>query len=167
MNKNLIAIPALAIAIQGCATQQAPQGTPDAFNDGLAKTCTASPVDLSASATATATIAMTNDGWCAVTAVERDRQAFQLGLVKTRPEHGHVVIQRVNNVTRIEYYPENRYGGADRFTVALRSRTANAPDATVQVSVTTTMGEGMAPPPAPRPTPAPAPTRRPPARTTR
>jgi len=157
----MIALAAAAVILQGCAQQPAaPQLAAEDYNQGIAKTCTGSPVDLSAATTATATINMTNDGWCAVRTVERDGQPFQLGLVRVRPEHGRVLIQKIGGQTRIEYTADSRYVGADRFTVALRPRTANAPDATVQVAVTVAMGEGAAMAPAPTPAPATAPARR-------
>lgn len=152
MNKHLIAIAATAIALTGCATQP-PAGQAAAtedLNGEIAKTCTATPIDLSASATANATIDMTNDGWCAVHAKENGKP-FQLGLVRARPQHGRVLIQKIGGETRIEYTAENNYVGADRFTVALRSSTPNAPDATVQIAVNVTMGAGMAAAPAPAP----------------
>ncbi len=159
MNKHLIAIAASVLALQGCATQApGPQVAGEDLNIGIAKTCTASKVDLAA-ASPTATITMTNDGWCAVRLVEKDGQPFQLGLVRTRPEHGHVLIQKLGGETRLEYSADNRYVGADRFTVALRSKTQGAPDTAVQVAVTVSMGEQMA-------EPAPAPRSTTPARTT-
>lgn len=162
MNKTLIAILGAATALAGCAATPPVATVGEGFTEGTAKSCTPSPIDLSASATASATIAMTNDGWCAVRAVEKDGSPFRLGLVRARPEHGHVLIQKVGNITRIEYTADARYVGADRFTVALRSRNPSTPDATVQVAVNVTMGEGMA---APAPTPAPAPARAPATRT--
>ncbi len=146
MNKHLIAIAASVVALQGCAVQNpAAQVAGEDLNVGIAKTCTASKVDLSAATSAGATIAMTNDGWCAVRLVEKDGQPFKLGLVRTRPEHGVVLIQQLGGETRLEYTADQRYVGADRFTVALRSKTANAPDTVVQVAVTVTMGEVVAP----------------------
>ena len=164
MNKHLIALAAAAIALQGCATQAPPAQLAGEDVDGIAKTCTASPVDLSKGATASATIAMTNDGWCAVRAVEADGRPFQLGLVRGRPEHGRVLIQQVSGRTRIEYTADARYVGPDRFTIVLRSKSASAPDATVQVAVTVTKGDSVASPPAPASTSAPAPAQRTPTR---
>ncbi len=166
MSYRLIAIAAAAIALQGCAAKgpSATTASAESLNEGIAKSCTASPVDFAAGTTATATIAMTNDGWCAVRTVERDGQPFQLGLVRQRPEHGRVLIEKAGGQTRIEYTADGRYTGADRFSVALRSRTAGAADSVLQVAVTVSMGEGMlAPAPAPRA--APATTPRTPART--
>lgn len=160
MNIRLIATLAAAAALSGCATQPRPTvQAVDLQNEGIAKTCTPSTVDLASGAPAT--IAMTNDGWCGVFATEGDGQAFNLGLVRTRPAHGRVFIQKVNARTRIEYTPEAGYVGADTFTVALRPRAANAPDAMLRVDVAVTQGDRpavAAPPPVVAPA---APTRRP------
>ena len=154
MNKHLIAIAASVLALQGCANQvAAPQVAGEDLNIGIAKTCTASKADLSATSP-TATISMTNDGWCAVRLVEKDGQPFLLGLVRARPEHGRVLIQKLGGETRLEYTADNRYVGADRFTVALRSKTQGAPDTTVQVTVAVTMGDA----PVATPVAAPEPT---------
>ena len=159
MNKHLIAIAATAIAVTGCAAPQvqAPAPTED-LNVGIAKTCTPSAVDLSASGTASATIAMTNDGWCGLHTKDKTGQPFLLGLVKSNPAHGIILIQKVGGETRIEYTAKGRYVGPDHFTVALRSSVANTPDVTVQIAVTVAMGEGMPPEPAAA-APAPAPAR--------
>ena len=164
MTRHLIAIAAAAIALQGCATQAPPAQVVGEDVDGIAKTCTASPVDLSKSPTANATITLTNDGWCAVRAVETDGKPFQLALVRARPEHGRVLIQPVSGRTRIEYTADNRYVGPDRFTIVLRSKTPNTPDSTLQVAVTVAMGESVAPVPPPASAPAPATRARAPAR---
>ncbi len=169
MHTKLIAALAAAIALSGCATKTPPAAPAavDLQNEDMAKTCTASAVDLAAAVPAT--IAMTNDGWCGVVTAEKDGQPFSLGLVKTRPAHGRVYIQPVNAQTRVEYTPNTGYVGPDAFTVALRSRTANTPDSVLRVDVTVTQGEGSAVAPTPAPaqkpaTPSRSPTRR---RTTR
>jgi len=142
LNKHLIAIVASVAALQGCANQSsAPQVAGEDLNIGLAKTCTPSKVDVSASTSASGTIAMTNDGWCAIRVVEKDGQPFLLGLVRSRPEHGRVLIQKLGGETRLEYTANPRYVGEDRFTVALRSKTQGAPDTMVQVAVNVSMGE--------------------------
>jgi len=161
LNKNLIAIAVTALAATSCAPQQqaAPAATED-LNVGIAKTCTPSPIDFAAGTTAAATITMTNDGWCAVRTKDKSGQPFKFGLVKSRPAHGRILIQKIGGETRIEYTAENRYVGPDRFSVALASNLPNTPDSTVQVTVTATMGEDMAPAPAPPPAPATRPTTR-------
>lgn len=122
-----------ALAVQGCATQApttAADNLSDPINDGRATTCTATPV-----ANGAGTITMSNDGWCSV-ALAEGGSPFTLGLVRTRPANGRVLVQTVGRDTRIEYTPNARFSGTDQFTVALRSRTAGAPDVPVQVAVT-------------------------------
>lgn len=165
MYKTFLATAAAVIALQGCAPQQSPnQAAAEQFNEGMAKTCEASPPKAAAGAAASATIIMTNDGWCAIRTTEADGQPYQLGLVLTRPAHGHVLIRKVSDRTRVEYTPDERFVGTDSFAVALRSRTANTPDTPVQVAVTVTQGEGVAPAPTPAAAPAAAPQRTSPAR---
>lgn len=166
MKKHLIAIAITAVAVAGCATpqSQAPSATED-LNVGIGKTCTPTPVDFSAGAATTATITMTNDGWCALHTKQTDGKPFLLGLVKTNPVHGRILIQKIGGETRIEYTANDRYVGADKFSVALRPTTPNTPDATIQVAVNVSMGDL---PPVVAPTkPAPAPRAATPARTTR
>lgn len=165
MYKTIIVFAAAALAVQGCAPQSAPATlTAQESNEGKAATCTASPVDLAAAAPAT--IAMTNDGWCGPSITEQGGKAFALGLVTTRPIHGHVLIHDVSGRTRIEYTPDGRYVGSDAFTVALRPHGQGAPDAAVQFAVTVTGGANVA---APEPTSqtSPARTTTKPARRTR
>lgn len=136
MNITPITVLAAGLALTACATQTpAPQPGID-LNVGIAKTCEASPVDLSIPGGASATIRMSNDGWCAVRTTERDGQPFLLALVRIRPEHGSVFVHKIGGQTRVEYTANPGYSGGDAFSVALRSRTANTPDATVQVAVT-------------------------------
>ena len=157
MHKTLIAVAAAAIALQGCAPQQTPaQLAASEDNEGRASTCNESPLEVAEGGTATATIAMTNDGWCAIRAAEKDGQAYRYGLVTSRPTHGHVLIHPVSGRNRIEYTADERYVGPDAFTVALRSHNTGAPDATVKVAVTVTAGPNAAPAPAPTQQPAPA-----------
>lgn len=168
MHKTFLAVAATAIALQGCAPTQTPaQLSGEQFNEGAAKTCNASPLQVAPGATANATISMTNDGWCALRATEADGRAYQLGLVRIRPAHGIVRISRVSGRTRIEYEPNERYVGTDSFTFDLRSRTVNAADAKVTVAVTVAQGERVAPAAAPTPAPAAVPNRTTPARRTR
>ncbi|GAC1340755.1 MAG: hypothetical protein NVSMB18_11460 [Acetobacteraceae bacterium] len=154
MSYRLIAAAVAAIALQGCATKApvAPAPTED-VNLGISKTCSFTPVEAAPGGSASSTIAMTNDGWCAVRLTERDGQPFQLGLLRQRPEHGHVLIQKMGGQTRLEYTANPGYAGADRFSAALRSRDATAPDTMMQVAVNVSMGEGTAVSPAPAPAP--------------
>jgi len=163
LHMKLIATLAAAVALSGCAAK-APPAAPavDLQNEGIAKTCTPSAVDLAAPAPAT--IAMTNDGWCGVVTAEKDGQPFKLGLVKTRPAHGRVYIQPVNGQTRVEYTANAGYVGSDSFAVALMSRAASVPDVPLRVDVAVTQGEGQAVAPPPAPTKKPAAPARTPAR---
>ena len=153
MKHQLIALAATALAITGCAQRPTQVTAPAAIsNEGIAKTCTPSAVDF-VNAASTATITMTNDGWCALDTKDKNGEPFKYGLVKTKAQHGFIFIQKVGGETRIEYTADNRYVGADRFSVALASAMPNTPDSTIQVTVDVTRGEGV-PPPAPA-TPAP------------
>lgn len=151
LSKNLIAIGATALALMGCANQAKPPEPGVDYNEGIAKSCTPSTVSFASATTASATIDMTNDGWCAVRVTQADGKPFLLGLMKSRPDHGHVLVQRAGNETRVEYTADDRFVGTDSFTVALRPQgaAANAPDYTLTVKATVRMGEGMAPPPPP------------------
>ncbi len=168
MHLKLIAPLAAALALSACAKTTPPVLTAaDPRNDGIAKTCTPTNPDMTKPGPYNASIAMTNDGWCGVFAVGKDGKPFSLGLVRTRPAHGRVFIQKVENATRIEYTPENNYVGADTFTVALRSNASGVEDIPLAVSVNATQGVSMAPPPSAAPPAATRPTtpaRRAPAR---
>ncbi len=162
MKNYLIAIAATAIAVTGCAPQSTQVvGAAQESNEGIAKTCTPSSVDFGAGSAATATIAMTNDGWCALHTKDKNGEPFKFGLVKSKPQHGYILIQKIGSQTRIEYTAEGRFVGTDNYSVALASNQANTPDSTIQVAVTVTRGEGV--PPAAEPTP-PAPRTNSPAR---
>ena len=67
MKNYLIAIAATAFAVTGCTQQpaQVAQAAQES-NDGMAKSCVASAVDFGTGNAASATINMTNDGWCAL-----------------------------------------------------------------------------------------------------
>ena len=146
MKNHLIAI-AAAIAVTGCAQQPTlVTAAAQESNEGIAKTCTPSPVDFGAGSTATATVTMTNDGWCGLHTKDKNGQPFKFGLVKTKPQHGYILIQKIGGETRIEYTAENRYVGNDKFSVALASNQPNAPDSTIEVAVSVARGEGVAPP---------------------
>ena len=153
MHTKLIATAAVALALSGCAKTPPPAPAVDLQNEGMAKTCTPSAVDLAAPAPAT--IAMTNDGWCGVVTAEKEGQPFKYGLVpqKTRPEHGHVYIRPVNGQTRVEYTANPGFAGSDRFAVALVPNAPGAPDSSLRVDVSVTPGVGQAAAPAPEPAP--------------
>ncbi len=151
MHTKLIATAAV-LALAGCARTPPPTPAVDLQNEGIAKTCTPSAVDLAAPTPAT--IALTNDGWCGLVTAEKDGQPFKYGLVKTRPEHGRVYIRPVNGQTRVEYSANPGYTGSDRFAVALVPHASGAPDASLQVDVAVTPAEGQAAAPAPVAAPA-------------
>ncbi len=162
MHTKLIAAAAVALALSGCAKTPPPAPAVDLQNEGIAKACTPSAVDLASPAPAT--IALTNDGWCGVVTAEKDGQPFKYGLVKTRPEHGRVYIRPVNGQTRVGYTAHPGFAGSDRFAVALVPNTAGAPDALLRVDVTVTPGEGQAAAPAPAPAKKATPAKKAPAR---
>ena len=141
---RLAAVLAVAALLPGCANllnrgaeTAAPAETVN--EEGIAKNCVASAVDPAAGQTAAATMTVGNDGgWCAVRVAEKDGRPFVTGLVRVRPEHGRIVIEKSGNRTLVQYFPAPGYTGADTFTAALRSRTAGAPDLTLKVAVTVT-----------------------------
>lgn len=127
-----------ALAVQGCTTKPPVQEAVfDPMDEGKAKVCTPSNVS-----GGSATIAMSNDGWCGVTTADTDGQPFSYGRVRARPANGRITVQRVGPRTRIEYTPNAGFTGADKFSVALRSRAASAPDTEVQVAVDVAQGDG-------------------------
>lgn len=147
-----------ALVLQGCAVQ--PGSTQSAAQDemlaGKSQTCTASIPDFKAGASAEATIAMTNDGWCGVSATDKDGKPFQLALIGTRPTHGRVFTQSVAGRTRVEYTPYARFSGADAFSVTMRPVGGGA-DQTLQVAVSVIAGAAPAvAEPAPRTATTPA-----------
>ena len=161
MHTKLIAA-AVVLALSGCAKTPPPAPVVDLQNEGIAKACTPSTVDLTSPAPAT--IALTNDGWCGVVTAEKDGQPFKYGLVKARPEHGRVYIRPVNGQTRVEYTANPGFAGSDRFAVALVPNAAGVPDSALRVDVTVTPGEGQALAPAPAPEKKAAPAKKAPAR---
>ena len=98
MSYRLFAVVSVAVlALQGCA-QPKPQSAleVDYLNEGIAKTCTFTPIQPMPGATVESTITMTNDGWCAYRGSVKSGQAFDLGLVKQRPTHGELLIRKWN-----------------------------------------------------------------------
>lgn len=151
MHLKLIAPLAAALALSACAKTAPVLTADDPRNDGIAKTCTPTNPDMSKPGPHTASIAMTNDGWCGVFATDKSGKPFRYGLLRVRPAHGRVLIQTVANATRVEYTPENNYVGADTFTVALVSATPGVEDVPLAVSVNATQGASVAPPPSTAP----------------
>ena len=129
-----------AVVLSGCnqSAQTAATTAAEAPSDeGISKTCIASAVDPAAGTNASATMTVGSDGgWCAVRTAEKDGQPFATGLVRVRPQHGRIVIEKSGDRTLVQYFPAPGYTGPDTFTAALRSRTPNAPDLMVKVAVT-------------------------------
>lgn len=145
MSYRLIAVAAAAvIALQGCAPKPPPPVATEDLNEGIAKTCTFSSAQPTPGGTVDSTITMTNDGWCAYRATEKDGQPYLLGLVRQRPADGELLVRKLGSETRIEYNPNPGFTGTDKFTVALRPQ-SGAADATVQVTATVTPGAVVVP----------------------
>jgi len=128
---------------------------------GPARTCAVSPFTPAAGPVAgkeaTTTMTMANDGgWCAISVHQDGPAPYAAGLLTTRPEHGKVFIHSVGDETRIDYTPEQRFGGNDGFAVQLLPG-----DAVIRVAVTVS-GPAQAEPVAPVANPA---TTKPPAAT--
>lgn len=166
MSYRLIAAASVAVlALQACAPKPSqPNVAADDLNDGVAKTCSYSPVQPKSGATVDATITMTNDGWCAFRASEKQGTAYMLGLVKQRPAHGELQIRKWAGESRLEYTAHPGFTGTDKFSAALRPQDGGA-DAIVQVAATVSRGEGAPAVSAPaaddeKPTPTKKPARR-------
>ena len=134
LTKPMVVIGLIAVLAQGCASK-APNPLAGEDLTGLAKTCDASAISKTSENEAAASIAMSNDGWCAVRATEEPGKPYLLGLVRTRPDHGQILIQKTIGKTRIEYTPIKNYVGADSFSIGLRSQEPEKPDLVLQVSV--------------------------------
>ena len=163
MSLKLTAPLAAVLALSACAPKPPVLQASDPRNDGLAKVCTPTNPDTSKPGPYTAAMAMSNDGWCGVSAVDRSGKPFSFALVHVRPSHGRVFNQEVANVLRIEYTPDAGYSGPDSFTVTLRSSQAGAEDVPLAVSVNVERGDGpvAAAPATPAARPAAAPSSKP------
>jgi len=143
----------LASLAAACAPETGP-ATPATrvyFADlqGAAQLCTV-PKDVKLTAGEQTEVAMVvgNDGgWCGVPVAQPNRKAFDAGLLVGRPQHGRVLVRKVGDVSRIDYFPDAAFGGTDMFSVRLLPG-----NAALRVAVTVQ----YTPPPAP-PTPPPAP----------
>lgn len=162
MSLKLIAPLAAVLALSACAPKPSVLQASDPRNDGIAKVCNPTNPDTSKPGPYNAAIAMSNDGWCGVSAVDRSGKPFSYVLVRVRPSHGRVFNQEVANVRRIEYTPDGGYTGADSFTVALHSSQADAEDVPLAVSVNVERGDGpvVAAPATPAARPAATPSRK-------
>ncbi len=151
------------LALQACAPKQAPAAGHAALpiyaidQAGPARTCTVSPLTPAAGPVAgpaagkeaTTTMTMANDGgWCAISVHQDGPAPYAAGLLTTRPEHGKAFIHSVGDETRIDYTPEQRFGGNDGFAVQLLPG-----DAVIRVAVTVS-GPAQAEPVAPVAKPA-------------
>ncbi len=142
MSLKSLAPLAAVLALAACNSTKPPVlSASDPRNDGIAKTCTPTNPDFTKPGPYNAAITMTNDGWCGAFAVERDGRPYVLGLVRTRPSHGRVLIQKVENASRVEYTPNTGFTGSDTFTVALRPNQSSAEDIPMAVSVNVTQGD--------------------------
>lgn len=147
MSFKLFAPLAAALAVSACNVTAPPVlSASDPRNDGIAKTCTPTNPDTSKPGPYTAGIAMTNDGWCGVFASDGGKP-FLLGLVRQRPANGRLEINRVENSTRADYYPNAGFTGTDAFTVALRP-SSGAADVPLAVTVNVAQGARAAVAPA-------------------
>jgi len=148
----------LAGLTAACATE-APPPAPGArvyYGDlqGGAQTCTV-PKDVKLAAGEQADAAMTvgNDGgWCGIAVAQPGPKPFDAALLVVRPKHGRVLVRKVGDVSRVDYFPDAAFGGADTFTVRMLPG-----NGALRVAVTVQ----YTPPPAPpAPPPAPVPSQR-------
>ncbi|MCO6418046.1 hypothetical protein JYK14_18035 [Siccirubricoccus sp. KC 17139] len=152
---------ALATLLAACAQQQqaaAPAARVYAVDlQGQAKNCTVpANVALSADRPAEATMSLDNDGgWCGIFVAQPGPKPFDYGTVRSRPANGRVLIRKVGDRTRVDYFPNAAFGGTDNFTVQLMP---GGQELKVAVTVAYT------PPPAPPAPPAHTPPARTPAR---
>lgn len=163
MSLKLTAPLAAVLALSACAPKPPVLQASDPRNEGIAKTCTPTNPDMAGPGPYAGSIVMTNDGWCGVFAAEKGRP-FRYGLVRARPAHGRVLVQTVENATRVEYTPEGGYVGADAFTVALRPSQSEGENVPLAVSVNVTQGDTpavVAPAAAPAARPSAAPSKKP------
>jgi hypothetical protein len=143
---------ALAATLAACAQPQQQAGAPGTRIyatdlQGAARNCTVPPqVDLSSSRPAEVAMAVGNDGgWCGISVAQSGPKPFDAGLVTQRPAHGRVLVRKVGDRTRVDYFPNPAFGGTDAFAVRLLPG-----GATMQVAVTV----AYTPPPAPPAPPA-------------
>jgi len=148
----------MALLASACAPDAGP-ATPATrvyFVDlqGAAQLCTVpKDVKLTAGQQTEATMLVGNDGgWCGIPVAQPGPKAFDAGLLVARPQHGRVLVRKVGDLSRIDYFPDPAFGGTDVFSVRMLPG-----NAALRVSVTVQ----YTPPPAP---PAPPPASTPPAR---
>lgn len=132
---------ASALLLSACANQNAPQTVVQAEPmDGVASVCNTTPSPLPRAAAAEVQMQLRNDGgWCAVRIADKDGTPFSYPLMRQRPAHGHVTVNKVAGNSRIEYTPASGFSGTDAFTVALVPKDASGgagSDVLVQVRAT-------------------------------
>ena len=118
---TLAGLGGIAVLLSGCDTPRLARTPVYAVDiNGGAKSCTVSPVELSAGKHVVATMAVGNDGgWCGVTVAQSGRKPFSAGLVQTRAKHGQLNIHTVGDDTRVDYIPDPGFTGVDNFAVRL------------------------------------------------
>jgi hypothetical protein len=110
--------------LQACSAPSGPAGSTlrvySADLTGAAKVCDSAAIAPAGGATTEAAIKLANDGgWCGLRVHRSGGGPFDAGLLVVRPEHGTVLIHEVGDDTRIDYTPDRRFAGSDRFTIKL------------------------------------------------
>ena len=133
----VIALPALlaACAKPGAGPTAATSRLPIYAADmqGASSLCTVQDAPKLTDATQTE-VPMTvgNDGgWCGLRVAKPGPEPFDAGLLSTRPSNGRVRVMSVGDYTRIDYYADQGFVGADSFVVRLLPGST-----TVKVNVT-------------------------------
>ena len=110
---------AAAVLLQGCKTAAVWDGVYPTDRAGGAKRCTAPPASPPDGQTVWAQMTVSNEGgWCGIVA-NRGGVPFDSYLMAARPAHGKVFAHRVGNTTRIDYFPDPGFTGADKFAVRM------------------------------------------------
>lgn len=119
--KLLTTVAVSALLLSACARQEVAQAPRQAEPmDGAAQVCAVTPNELPTGQPASVQMQVRNDGgWCAVRIADKDGTPFSYPLMRQRPTHGQVAVNKVNGNSRIEYTPNSGYAGPDAFTVAL------------------------------------------------
>ena len=114
---------AAAVVLQGCTPPPpAASGTRLFASDfaGGAKSCSVPSVTVVDSKATPVAMTVGNDGgWCGITVSQSGPEPFSAGLLTEAPEHGKIYIHTVGDATRIDYTPDTRFTGHDRFAVRL------------------------------------------------
>jgi hypothetical protein len=114
---------AAACLVQGCTpAPRAASGTRLYHSDltGGAKTCVVPDVTIVDGKTVQATMTVGNDGgWCGITVAQSGGTPYSAGLLTARPLHGTIYIHTVGDSTRVDYTPDARFTGSDKFTVSM------------------------------------------------